>query len=541
MDLTGRRTWALALLSSMVLVCRVLTVLGAPPRERHPLGPLVGGAIGPGAAVGSAFEPDADTKAFVEYLQACEDASKPKPGSQLCDAYNDIGSFYARLEPEKKTMFSEAFSTFKNTTITQLCNALNKNAPVLKAISTSGSSTEPKYFKTLTDADVCDRRCSDIDDVDDKVVIRPICKVIAYELEQINLKSPVADKPKPETVQHDVPEAVAGQRGVVFQQNRGPETSLPAAEIPIISPRFDGLEKKEEIAKVPVTPALNLPNKATNDSTGVKDPASMTNALKDAQPVVNKSPVEITPGTIPKPADNIPMNEVDRIKNSSTTTEDYGNVLVSGNNEAMDANQVMGKQAGGQQINQQEKPGGSLDNETGGDTNIFMGEDDNEEYQQGEDNEEEIPKSDPDVPLVGATNKISHIAEEKLPEAPLYKKPIQVSGSLELENHAEAVVVREDQSSLREDPFYQEPDSNFFAYFMFLMAVCVVGYVFYHNKSKVLGLLLEGRRSSSAGRGSGGTGSRRRRKHTAQYQKLDSNLEEAISSTGQSRTSQIIY
>lgn len=86
-----------------------------------------------------------------------------------------------------------------------------------------------------------------------------------------------------------------------------------------------------------------------------------------------------------------------------------------------------------------------------------------------------------------------------------------------------------------EDPYSDNVDSNFFAYFMFLMLVCVVCYVGYHNKSKVFALLLEGRRSSGGRNGIG------RRKHTAAYRKLDTNLEEAISSNSSGRTTQIIY
>jgi hypothetical protein len=95
------------------------------------------------------------------------------------------------------------------------------------------------------------------------------------------------------------------------------------------------------------------------------------------------------------------------------------------------------------------------------------------------------------------------------------------------------------KESINVDPFVQETDSNFFTYFMFVMFVCVVGYVFYHNKSKVLALVLEGRRSS--GRGGGGGGGLGRKKHTAAYRKLDSNLEEAITSNTSGRTTQIIY
>jgi hypothetical protein len=90
------------------------------------------------------------------------------------------------------------------------------------------------------------------------------------------------------------------------------------------------------------------------------------------------------------------------------------------------------------------------------------------------------------------------------------------------------------------DPFFQESESNFFSYFLFVMVVCIVMYVVYHNKTKILALVLEGRRTNG-GRGGGGNGSRR--KHTAAYRKLDSNLEEAITSNtiGEARTTQIIY
>lgn len=96
----------------------------------------------------------------------------------------------------------------------------------------------------------------------------------------------------------------------------------------------------------------------------------------------------------------------------------------------------------------------------------------------------------------------------------------------------------DDDVIIKHDPFVQEQDSNFIIYLMFFMFISIIGYVGYHNKGKILALVLEGRRSStSSGRGGG------RRKHTAAYRKLDSNLEEAITSnTNGSRTTQnIIY
>lgn len=92
---------------------------------------------------------------------------------------------------------------------------------------------------------------------------------------------------------------------------------------------------------------------------------------------------------------------------------------------------------------------------------------------------------------------------------------------------------------IHEDPFFEESDSNFFSYFLLLMFACIACYVAYHNKTKLIALLLEGRRTNSS-RGGFSKG----RKHTAAYRKLDSNLEEAITSSAATNSrspSQIIY
>uniref|UniRef100_A0A182N9T2 Uncharacterized protein n=1 Tax=Anopheles dirus TaxID=7168 RepID=A0A182N9T2_9DIPT len=72
------------------------------------------------------------------------------------------------------------------------------------------------------------------------------------------------------------------------------------------------------------------------------------------------------------------------------------------------------------------------------------------------------------------------------------------------------------------DPFYEQKDSNFFSYFLFAMFSCAVLYVAYHNKSKLLALVVEGRRTSS-GRGGFSKG----RKHTAAYRPAVGVVEEA--------------
>lgn len=76
-------------------------------------------------------------------------------------------------------------------------------------------------------------------------------------------------------------------------------------------------------------------------------------------------------------------------------------------------------------------------------------------------------------------------------------------------------------------------ESYFFSYFMVICVLFVLGYVGYHNRQKVMALMLEGKRGKRQGRG--------RRPNSANYHKLDSNLEEAISSTCTKNSSHVIY
>lgn len=102
----------------------------------------------------------------------------------------------------------------------------------------------------------------------------------------------------------------------------------------------------------------------------------------------------------------------------------------------------------------------------------------------------------------------------------------------------DSVAKRPAVKHLNKDPFVVDEDSNFFSVFMFVLVLIVAAYVLYHNRRFVLALILEGRRRGGSGGDSNG-----RRKHTAAYRKLDSNLEEAIASpkNGTTRSQPIIY
>lgn len=118
--------------------------------------------------------------------------------------------------------------------------------------------------------------------------------------------------------------------------------------------------------------------------------------------------------------------------------------------------------------------------------------------------------------------------------------PLEINNN-NLNNNNNVNNVQNTQSRLIDNQleFRADKESSFFPYFMFLMFVVVTFYVAYHNKSKILALLIEGRRSRSySSRG----GSGRRKQHSAEYRKLDSNLEEAIQSDGgHVLSTQIIY
>ncbi|KAG5669856.1 hypothetical protein PVAND_000147 [Polypedilum vanderplanki] len=72
--------------------------------------------------------------------------------------------------------------------------------------------------------------------------------------------------------------------------------------------------------------------------------------------------------------------------------------------------------------------------------------------------------------------------------------------------------------------FQEDPDSNFFTYLCITMFLSILLYILYHNRQKLLALLLEGRRGSRRSRERSRGGSK------AAYSKLDCNLEEAITS-----------
>ncbi|XP_066591205.1 trans-Golgi network integral membrane protein TGN38-like isoform X2 [Prorops nasuta] len=78
-----------------------------------------------------------------------------------------------------------------------------------------------------------------------------------------------------------------------------------------------------------------------------------------------------------------------------------------------------------------------------------------------------------------------------------------------------------------------EEESHFYTYLTVISVICVAGYFGYHNKQKMIAMILEGRRSRH--------NRSRRRPSTATYRKLDCNLEEAVTSECNANVTHVIY
>merc|ERR1712080_30601 len=91
-------------------------------------------------------------------------------------------------------------------------------------------------------------------------------------------------------------------------------------------------------------------------------------------------------------------------------------------------------------------------------------------------------------------------------------------------------------NAIHEDP----ESSNFMTYFFAMTLFTICAYLIFYNKKKLIALILEGRRGRSTGRRSR-SGSRSGRNSSAQYRKLDNNLEEAMGPNSSSSYSQVIY
>ncbi|XP_055588235.1 trans-Golgi network integral membrane protein TGN38-like [Uranotaenia lowii] len=358
----------------------------------------------------------------------------------------------------------------------------------------------------LQRSSICSLRCSEeIGSVDDpQVVVKPLCQVLLW-----------------------------GYRQLLLHQTE------------------QKLTVEQKAANVVIPPALAPIAKV--------ETGSEKNGDRLTETKVQESAIKSIPETPHEDLDNN-KDKADDTKKKTTTTS-----IVMGQQEPQAVNPLeneTGEAAKGQQEPQAVNP---IENETGdpakddleeqnkknineidGDVNLLDSEKEpGNEKAVGDENLDDsgmnfnMDDSDEDDQDLAVEKNSSPVVEsrQEAPEQPSGKEDGRISLEQDsAERHQEDI-----RSEQLKDPFFEDPDSNFFSYFMFAMFACVVCYVGYHNKSKLLALVLEGRRSNGTSRGGF---SKNGRKHTAAYRKLDSNLEEAITSNsaGSNRsTTQIIY
>lgn len=363
-----------------------------------------------------------------------------------------------------------------------------------------------------------------MDDDDLKLVVSPLCKFIAWG----NMKLNVIGKVDDDHILNDVP--------------------LPKeAPYPLAPKNVDEIQKQGNVGSVdtetnsktvknPVikesesNPELNVNDGKDNIldtiSQNIQPPKPLNTGTNTVQELTLGK--NISNGTVPKIADSDPAKPQSPINTDTTDNKSKTSAKKDDPKLPVVTQPIIKDGTSGQEVETNgEDPSDTLpnidgDQEQKNEENLLN---ENDLLKSGVNNPDEEAtvsqkNDDDDDDYIGETDEGSSNIVKPVPKTKLRPE-------------------NDDDVIIKHDPFVQEQDSNFIIYLMFFMFISIIGYVAYHNKGKILALVLEGRRSSTHnGRGGGG-----RRKHTAAYRKLDSNLEEAITSnTNGSRTTQnIIY
>merc|ERR1711860_266327 len=148
--------------------------------------------------------------------------------------------------------------------------------------------------------------------------------------------------------------------------------------------------------------------------------------------------------------------------------------------------------------------------------------------------------NEPPPPVIQTQNQHNELTknEDTKIEDPITYEPVDPKedpkSSLEDEEKESVQVYPQIQNHMNDEEAI-ETQSTFFSYFVAFTILCIVGYLVFHNKKKIIALVLEGRRRNPSSRSSG-----TRRSSSAQYRKLD-NLEEAMADTSDDNLRNVIY
>lgn len=426
---------------------------------------------------------DAHKLKFLAVCQASDGTPIKKGDIVLCDLYRNLTTELAPRKLTAQTVQQEALAEQDPAEPNQFCENLSS---VVKALQ-ERQPPLPFNAKSLEQEAICAHRCLSVDDAEDVVTLKPICRVLLWGFRRLLLPEQPEDGGDPVAVQ-------------------AAEKVIP----PLIDQglKLEKVDAKADAATKPVTTAAK-PQAQQTSATALVTPSTNSVASAAAAAV---APAADKPVESAVPAAAAP--EEVKVDDAKKVAEDAGD---DEDNESFALEQETKNQ---QNLDEMLGDGGVKEN-------LDTPDDDPAAY-GGDGDSDEDPSMDVNAPTVGGAPKEMAVREQQQQQQQSQQPQPEESRFDEVQ-----------RQELPVDPFFEETDSNFFSYFLFVMFACIVCYVAYHNKSKLLALALEGRRSST-GRGGFSKG----RKHTAAYRKLDSNLEEAImsNSAASSRSQQqIIY
>jgi len=164
-----------------------------------------------------------------------------------------------------------------------------------------------------------------------------------------------------------------------------------------------------------------------------------------------------------------------------------------------------------------------------------------EETKVGEDKKEDSKSEKKDTnngdieaePLVSNDEKDKSDVDVEVKDVPVEEKSNEATKSKVepvLPTAEKEVVETKYENNMKSGPEMDE-HSSFFGYFILLSIVAIIAYLVFHNKQKILALVLEGRRRQGNRRRSGGR----------EYRKLDSNLEDTMDPGKETSLRQVIY
>lgn len=419
--------------------------------------------------------------------------------------------------------FNKAMSVYNQVPIDEFCTKF------LGYIPKDDPTQYPESNKLFTYASkLCQSLCSDDTDIEN-VVVKPICRVLASGFQLSDMKSPVQQIVSP------LNNAANNQDKVeVVEKNRENAKQIPQPKSGNAQPEITSKNAAASIDNVKQGQDPSMLEAHSNANDGAKSGVDDTEPKENSSP--NAEPIQVNEGIVKGSGLGNEDNESKSIATTNVVSEKKVPTIKSDTKANQKVTSSSLNPVDIEQPANVQQP--ILDSNSANDDESMKEEYDRVNSKSSvTDVNENLEDSD-----ITNKDKLVNINDDDSNEDDIDKNddedidPLQGNQASD-QSHSQSPNQSPSKEQLQnEDPFINDKDSNFFNYFMFLLLVCVVAYVVYHNKSKMLALMLEGRRSSTSGR-SGVS----RRKHTAAYRKLDSNLEEAITSSGNGRSTQVIY